>query len=83
MHNGSDFGHTHAQTHAKSVDEAAALLGYLLDHNAHHAEELHTLAHDLEDYGKTEAAKLLHTCIEEFESANTTLAAALDQLKEA
>lgn len=83
MHNGSDHAHTHTQTHVKSVDEAAALLHYLLDHNAHHAEELHALSHDLEDYGKTEAAKLLHDCVQDFERANTALAAALEQLKEA
>ena len=40
--------HTHAHTHshsaASSPEEALALLKYMLDHNKHHAEELHDLA---------------------------------------
>ena len=48
--------HTHAHTHthaaASSPEEALALLKYMLDHNRHHAEELHDLADLLRDCGR-------------------------------
>lgn len=83
MHDGSEHAAMHAHKHTQSIEEATALLNYMLDHNAHHAEELHALSHDLEDHGKAEAATLLHECARDFESANAKLAAALDKLKEA
>lgn len=80
MHNGSDHAHGHVHGHAEGAEEAAKLLAYLLDHNRHHAEELHVLSHDLETYGKTEAAALLHACVQDFESANEKLGRVLTQL---
>ena len=42
--------HTHPHTHGpipafESMEQAEALMSYMLDHNRHHAEELHDLAH--------------------------------------
>lgn len=83
MHNGSDLAHTHTHAGAASAEETCALLGYLLDHNKHHAEELHDMAHDLSAAGKAEAAALLHAAVADFASANEKLAAALTKLREA
>ena len=40
-------------------EEVLALLNYMLDHNRHHADELHDICHALEDEGKAEAAAAL------------------------
>ena len=42
-----------------SPEEVLALLNYMLDHNRHHADELHDICHALEDEGKAEAAAAL------------------------
>ena len=49
--------HDHVHAHkAHSPEEALALLSYMADHNKHHAEELHELAHDMDDA----SAALIH-----------------------
>ena len=84
----SDHVHTHADgtTHTHSHDhdhqhhspeEALALLSYMVQHNRHHAEELHELAHSLED----EPAQLLHDAILDFNLGNEKLDEALKLLK--
>ena len=40
--------HSHAHGQEVSPEERLALLKYMVQHNAHHAEELHELAHTLE-----------------------------------
>ena len=58
-----DHEHTHSHEHShsgfESIQQAEALMKYMLDHNRHHAEELHELCHKLEASGKGEAAKLI------------------------
>ena len=42
----SEYGHSHEHSHehtASSPEEVLALLKYMLEHNRHHAEELHDL----------------------------------------
>lgn len=63
-----------------SPEERLALLSYLLDHNRHHARELHELAHGL---GNEEAAQLIHDAVVDFTMGNDKLAEALSLLKEA
>ena len=80
MHEGHDHHHTHEVSEA---GKNLALLTYMLDHNRHHAEELHELAHELSEDGKAKAAELLHAALADFDSGNDKLAAALAAAKEA
>ncbi len=79
-----DHEHTHAHTHEHghthgqhSPEEALALLAYMVQHNRHHAEELHELAHSMDD----EAAQLIHDAILDFNLGNEKLDEALKLLK--
>lgn len=81
MHNGSDATHTHTHTGATSAEEKRALLHYLLNHNIHHASELHDMAHDLSAAGNEEAAALLHAAVADFSAGNEKLGQALGQLE--
>ena len=53
----------------------------MLDHNRHHADELHEVGHKLAHTGKEEAAKLLHEAVDAFNRGNELLAKALEALK--
>ena len=84
---GGSHSHSHEHTHSHgeisafgSRDQAAALMSYMLDHNRHHAEELHELCHKLEASGKNEAALLIDEAVERFNEGNVLLAAALEKL---
>ncbi len=78
-------GHTHEHTHAdgsthshshaaaSSPEEALALLKYMLDHNRHHAEELHDLAHCFDDV----TADLIHDAVDKLGESNDLLEQAL------
>jgi len=71
--------HHHDSDHQElTSDKRNAVLQYMLDHNQHHAEELHELAHQAEG----EAAELMHQAVELFEQSNEKLEAALQLLKE-
>ena len=72
--------HDHEHPHAHDVhspEETLALLTYMLGHNRHHAEELHELAHSMDD----EAAQLIHDAILDFDLGNEKLDEALKLLK--
>ena len=79
MHDGHDHHHHHDAP--QEAGESLALLTYMLDHNRHHAEELHDLAHELSDEGKDAAAELLHEALEAYEQGNEKLAKALEAAK--
>ena len=73
-------GHDHEHPHVHDVhspEETLALLTYMLGHNRHHAEELHELAHSMDD----EAAQLIHDAILDFNLGNEKLDEALKLLK--
>ena len=73
--------HNHPHTHGNasvSREELLALLRYMLNHNAHHAEELHELAHDCEN----SAAELLHEAVEDIKRSNAKIEEALRLLSE-
>ena len=55
-HHCHPHSHEHTGDKPMSPEEVLALLNYMLDHNRHHADELHDICHALEDEGKTEAA---------------------------
>ena len=77
----SEHLHEHHHDHehrSHSPEETLALLNYMIDHNKHHAEELHELAHSTGD----EAAKLIHEAVVQFNAGNALLEKALVLLKE-
>lgn len=73
-----DHDHPHTHEH-HSPQETLALLGYMVSHNRHHAQELHDLAHSVEG----EAQQLLHEALVDLTVSNEKLAEALRILKEA
>ncbi len=80
-----DHDHSHEHSHGgfDSIEQAVALMTYMLDHNKHHAEELHDVCHKLEDMGKAAAAEKLGQALHEYYHGNEHLAEALAALKEA
>ena len=66
-------GHMHGGEPAHSPEEALALLKYMIDHNKHHADELHELAHSLPG----EAAELVHSAVGNMDMCNAKLEKAL------
>lgn len=69
--------HPHGQAQAMSPEETLALLTYMLDHNRHHADELHDICHSLEDAGKAAAAEKLAEALHYFDHCNEYLAEAV------
>ena len=80
---GHEHSHDHAHEHHgfESTEQAVALMTYMLEHNRHHAEELHDLAHNLSHMGSENAAELLHKALVQYNAGNNALEAALDALK--
>ena len=68
--------HEHCGACGGTSEETLALLKYMLDHNRHHADELHDLAHELD----SEARELVHAAVMDIESSNDKLARALKLL---
>ena len=75
-HHDHDHDHPHDHGHT-GLEERVAMLTYMLGHNQHHAEELHELAHSMED----EPAQLIHDAILDFNLGNEKLDEALKLLK--
>ena len=71
--------HSHAHATASSPEEALALLKYMIDHNKHHAEELHDLAHSFDEL----TADLLHDAVDEMNEANALMEQALSLIENA
>ena len=67
---------TYSHPVASSPEEALALLKYMLDHNRHHAGELHELAHCFDDV----TADLIHDASDRLEDSNSLLEQALSLL---
>ena len=78
--NAHEHSHTHSHDHshpvASSHEEAVALLRYMLDHNQHHANELHELAHCFED----EIADFVHDAVDRLQESNSYVEQALSLL---
>jgi len=82
-----DHGDGHVHTHGEvtafdSMEQAIALMSYMLEHNKHHAEELHELSHKLEASGKDVSAMLIDTALDQYYAGNAELEKALNTLKE-
>ncbi len=71
--------HTHSHSHevASSPEEALALLTYMLDHNKHHAEELHDLGHCFDSV----EADLIHDAVDKLNESNVLIEQALSLIK--
>ncbi|MBR6321273.1 MAG: hypothetical protein IKR59_00260 [Lachnospiraceae bacterium] len=82
-HHDHDHDHDHHHDHSRSgADTLTAVLGYMLDHNIHHCEELKGISEKLSAEGREEAAQVLLEGTALFDQANEKLAAALALLKE-
>ena len=89
-HHDDHCGHHHDHDHDSSQfesfsdnDQALALMTYMLDHNIHHAEELHEMAHKLEASGKKEASEFVHDALHYYAHGNEMLEKAVEALKKA
>jgi len=81
MHEGHHHTHHGDDAGFETIEQAVALMSYMLEHNRHHADELHELCHKLEAMGKGEAANLLDASVDKFNDGNAMLESALDTLK--
>lgn len=81
-HDHDHHKHHHHDHDAAGADTLTAVLGYMLDHNMHHCEELKGISEKLSSEGKAEAAETLLLGTKLFDQANEKLAAALALLKE-
>ena len=76
-----DHGHTHDNITAfESTEQAVRILGYMLDHNRSHAEELHEICHKLEESGEEKAAEYLDKAVDAFREGNELMDQALRAL---
>ena len=69
--------HPHGEAAAMSFEETLALLGYMLDHNRHHAEELHDLAHNFDEV----AGDLIHEAVDKLGESNDLIEQALSLIQ--
>lgn len=86
MHDGHDehMGHHHHHDHgatSATKEEAIALLGYMVAHNEHHAEELTELAENMRSLGLDDAAEEIEGSAAEFREGNLRLRAAFALLQ--
>ncbi len=73
----NEHTHNHAYIESISKEEVIALLSYMIDHNKHHEDELHSLSHNM----NAEASQLVHDALEHFSTGNNLLKEALTSLK--
>lgn len=78
---GHHHQHHHGQTGAVSAEQQITMLAYMLDHNRHHAADLHDMAHRLKDGGAQKTAALLERALEQYHTGNDLLEQALQSLK--
>lgn len=88
-HHDPDDGHEHSHHHhdhspdhtaGSATFPVAHFLGYTLEHNDHHLEELHKLRAELEVAGACRAAVFVGRAIALYEQGNAELALAAKQL---
>lgn len=75
--------HHHDHTHGSGdtpMEEMLALMKYMVNHNAAHAEELAQLAQKLADSGNRRAYSRIMDAVASFDVGNATLASVLDDL---
>ncbi len=72
--------HTHTHHHGEHA-ETDALIGYMVSHNAHHAEELKEIAHTLRHEGRGEIADRIEAAVADFARGNEKLSEALKMIQ--
>ena len=85
-HGGFAHSHAHGADHAHGymetpMDEMLALMKFMVDHNDAHAQELATLADQLQEKGKKRAYQQIMDAVADFDMANATLNAVLQNLQ--
>ena len=85
-HGGFAHCHAHGADHAHGymetpMDEMLALMKFMVDHNDAHAQELATLADQLQVKGKKRAYQQIMDAVSDFDMANATLNAVLQNLQ--
>ena len=87
MHDGHEghAGHHHhhhdLEATPASREEAVALLGYMVAHNEHHAEELTELAENMRGLGLADAAEEIENSVADFKEGNLKLRTAFALLQ--
>lgn len=85
MHEGHDVHHHHHhhdhEATSSSHEEAVALLGYMVAHNEHHAEELLELAENMRGLGLVEAAEEIENGVADLKEGNLKLRTAFALLQ--
>lgn len=69
--------HSHSGTAAGEQEEVKALLGYMLSHNEHHAEELIGISDRLRDLDMEVAAEIMDQAISHYNNGNALVEKAL------
>lgn len=64
------------------ADKNAALLKYMVDHNAHHAMELEQIAAKFAEEGQMSVSEQIRKAVDEFQKGNLYLSLALSSIKE-
>lgn len=87
-HDHGGFAHSHAHgadhTHGSGdtpMEELLALMQFMVDHNDAHAQELASLADQLQEAGKGRAYKQIMDAVSDFDMGNATLNAVLQSLQ--
>lgn len=70
-------GHKHTGTVAGEQEEVKALLGYMLSHNEHHAEELIGISDRLRDLDMETVAETMDQAISHYNKGNALVEKAL------
>jgi hypothetical protein len=73
--------HEHERPQASALDGATAALGYMIGHNAAHADELKSLAQKLRETGKAAEAEIILEGVKNFDAGNARLGEALGKLR--
>ncbi|MEG1632665.1 MAG: hypothetical protein RR314_01310 [Oscillospiraceae bacterium] len=73
--------HDHSHEEALSPEQTLALMGYTLDHNRSHSEELLGISSSLAAQGNAEAARLVAEAVHYFDHCNEKLDEALKLVK--
>jgi ABC-type Zn2+ transport system substrate-binding protein/surface adhesin len=75
-HDSHDHDHAH-ETPGQSGGRQRLILGYMLDHNKQHMDELAKIGEKLDAAGQSESAALIATAVARYEEGNTLLAQSL------
>jgi len=88
MHDGHGVHSAHHHHHhdldasSSTTEEAVALLGYMVAHNEHHAEELAELAETMRKLEMFQVAEEIESSLEYFKEGNLNLRQAFGLLKQ-